>query len=86
MELLREHEMPDSEVARELATHAIEIAYLKQSNERILAELQALRTQLTAVQNTLSEARGGWRALMLVGGASASFGALLSEILGKVMK
>ena len=78
--------MPDSEVARELATHAIEIAYLKQSNERILAELQALRTQLTAVQNTLSEARGGWRALMLVGGASASFGALLSEILGKVMK
>lgn len=78
--------MPDSEIARELATHAIEIAYLKQSNERILAELHALRTQLTSVQNTLSEARGGWRALMLVGGASASIGALLSEILGKVLK
>lgn len=78
--------MPDSEVARELATHAIEIAYLNQSQERVFEELHALRTQLTSVQNTLSEARGGWRALMLVGGASASFGALLSEILGKVLK
>jgi predicted secreted protein len=37
--------------------------------------ITTLTTQVNAIQLTLSEARGGWRMLLLVGGAGASLGA-----------
>lgn len=40
-----------------------------------------LRDAVLAVQGTLAEARGGWRTLMLIGGAGTAFGAGVAWLL-----
>lgn len=66
----------------------IQIAVLETKVEaqgREIGELKAmiatLGVKLDAVANTLTEARGGWKMLMLLGGASASFGAAVVEVM-----
>jgi len=39
-----------------------------------------MQATLTAIDKTLSEARGGWKVLMLVGGASSVVGASLVQL------
>lgn len=46
--------------------------------ERLTAMVERVATKLDAVASTLTEARGGWRAMMLLGGAGATFGGLLT--------
>ena len=41
-------------------------------------QLAALQEQMTQVLSALSEAKGGWRTLMLLGGAATAFGAVIS--------
>ncbi|HEX9173861.1 MAG TPA: hypothetical protein VF861_14505 [Telluria sp.] len=57
-----------------LAAVQVEVAYLKSG----MADLRATNAQsnlkLDAVLAQLAEARGGWRTLMLVGGAFATLG------------
>jgi hypothetical protein len=62
----------------DIAMHKAEIAELRGD----IAELkQAFATQaqlLQQVLTTLSEARGGWRTLMLVGGAGTTLGGVIA--------
>ena len=44
-------------------------------------KLDDMRAQLEQVLAALSEAKGGWRTLMLLGGAAASAGGLISWVL-----
>lgn len=53
---------------RDIGRHDAQIDNLQQQMERVLEELHDIK-------ETLSEAKGGWRMLMLVGGASATMGA-----------
>jgi hypothetical protein len=63
-------------------------------NERVAVletELKTMKQQHTEmaadikiILQTLSEARGGWRVMMLVGGASGVFGAFLSKWIGPI--
>jgi len=53
---------------RDIGRHDAQIDHLQQQMERVLEELHDIK-------ETLSEAKGGWRMLMLVGGASATMGA-----------
>jgi hypothetical protein len=50
-----------------------------------MAELKngqtSMANQLRDIQATLSEAKGGWRALMVLGGAGAAFGSAIAYIL-----
>ena len=46
--------------------------------ERLTRVIESLATKLDTVATTLTEARGGWRAMMLLGGAGATFGGLLT--------
>lgn len=46
--------------------------------ERLTAMVERVATKLDAVASTLTEARGGWRAMMLLGGAGATFGGMLT--------
>lgn len=52
-----------------------------ESQGREIGELKALIREMSgkldSVATTLSEARGGWRLMMLLGGASATFGGVL---------
>lgn len=68
-----------------LATARIDIARLEVTVSHLtqgMADLQESNQQLTAkldqVLLTLSEARGGWRTLMVVGGAASTVGALVA--------
>lgn len=44
-----------------------------------------LRCDMKKVLETLQEARGGWRTLMLVGGAAAAFGGAAVKLLPAIM-
>lgn len=43
-----------------------------------------LAIQLSAIQTTLNEARGGWRVMMMVGGSAGTLGAALAWIVSHV--
>lgn len=43
--------------------------------ERLTAIVERVATKLDTVAATLSEARGGWKFMMALGGAGATFGA-----------
>ncbi len=66
--------------ARELATHASDIKHLQDDMDKMLENMKAMQATLTAIDKTLSEARGGWKVLMLVGGASSVVGAGLVQL------
>lgn len=51
-----------------------EVEGLKELVRAQTVAITTLTTQLNAIQLTLSEARGGWRMLLLVGGAGATLG------------
>lgn len=46
--------------------------------ERLTLIVERMASKLDTVASTLTEARGGWRAMMLLGGAGATFGGLLT--------
>jgi uncharacterized protein YlxW (UPF0749 family) len=66
--------------ARELATHAADIDHLQKDMNKLISDMEDVKKTLVAIQSTLSEARGGWRAMMLLGGASSVVGAGLVQI------
>lgn len=67
--------------ARELATHTAEIKHLQDDMDKLVADMKQIKECLGDIKTTLSEARGGWRTLMIVGGASAAIGSLVTSIL-----
>ena len=65
--------------ARELATHAADIDHLQKDMDKLISDMEDVKKTLVAIQSTLSEAKGGWRAMMLLGGASSVVGAGLAQ-------
>ena len=47
----------------------------------LVATVAAQSVELAKINNTLSEARGGWRMMMLVSGASATIGGLVVKFI-----
>lgn len=45
------------------------------------AKLDKVETEVESIGKTLAEARGGWRMLMMVSGASATIGGLIVKYL-----
>lgn len=43
-------------------------------------ELREMRRELVEIRRVLSEARGGWKTLMLVGGAAGAAGAAMAKL------
>lgn len=73
--------MADSiSTARELATHAADIDHLQKDMDRLIADMEDIKKTLIAIQSTLAEAKGGWKMLMLLGGAGGLFGSLITQI------
>ena len=66
--------MADDGVQRDLGRFEAQIAALAK-------EVSEQGAKLDSVIKTLSEARGGWRVLMLVGGASAAAGGMIVKFL-----
>lgn len=74
----------DLVVARELATHAAEIRHLQEDMNKLLVEMAHMSDSLVTISSTLSEARGGWKVLMLVGGAGGALGAIISQVIHSI--
>lgn len=72
--------MNDSAIntARELATHANDIAHLQSDMDKLIQEMSEIKTAIQSIEKTLSEAKGGWKTLAAIGGAMS----LLTGIFG----
>lgn len=71
---------PEVQTARELATHAADIKHLQDDMDKLVASMLAMQGTLTTIEKTLSEARGGWKVLMMIGGAGGALGAALTQL------
>lgn len=63
--------MPDVEIHRDIGRHDAQIEALQDQVERLHHDLATMLSELKAINRTLSEARGGWRMLVAVGGLSS---------------
>jgi prefoldin subunit 5 len=69
------------EIHRDLGKHDAQIEALKTQVNRMYDDMQQMMGQLTTIQQTLSEAKGGWKTLMWVGGLSAALGAIVVKVI-----
>jgi prefoldin subunit 5 len=61
-------EMDPIKTARELATHANDIQHLQDDMDKMVREMQEIKLAIQGIQKTLSEAKGGWKTLLAIGG------------------
>jgi prefoldin subunit 5 len=68
-------------VERELAVHETEIKHLQADMDKMVADMESIKTSLNQINQTLSEAKGGWKVLMMMGGAGGLLGAVITQVL-----
>lgn len=64
-----------------LAALQVEVSYLKVAVADLRASNTLQNEKLDKVLAQLAEARGGWRTLMLIGGAAGSIGSAITWVL-----
>jgi prefoldin subunit 5 len=74
----------DIQTARELATHASDIKHLQDDMDAMKEDIAAIRKSLEDIDKTLSEARGGWKVLMMAGGAISAITAVVGFFTGRM--
>jgi hypothetical protein len=47
----------------------------------LISQVSALNIKVDAIDKTLSEARGGWRMLLVVGGVAGTIGGIVGKLL-----
>jgi prefoldin subunit 5 len=70
------------ETARELATHASNIEHLQVDMDKMVKEMAEIKTTLQNIERTLSEAKGGWKTLMAIGGGVSLVTGIIGVIIG----
>ena len=69
------------QTARELATHASDIAHLQSDMDKMAADIDEIKRMLTSINTTLAEAKGGWKMLLAIGGVAGAIGAGTMQVL-----
>jgi hypothetical protein len=59
----------------------ISVARMEVQVERLEQDIAELKGDVKAIRATLDKATGGWKVLMLVGGASAAIAAFVTKLL-----
>lgn len=67
-----------------LAQLQVEVAYMKAALARLDDSNSELQQKLDRVLEQFAQARGGWRTLMLIGGAAGSLGSALTWFIAQV--
>jgi len=75
-------EMDPIKTARELATHANDIQHLQDDMDKMVKEMQEIKLAIQSINKTLSEAKGGWKTLMAVGGAVSVLTGVVGLVVG----
>jgi prefoldin subunit 5 len=70
----------EHEIARDLGKHDAQIDALNARVDLLHQDLVKMMEKLSSIENTLSEAKGGWRTLMFVSGMSAAIGGLIVKV------
>lgn len=70
-------------VERELAVHETEIKHLQDDMDKLIYDMDSIKKTLSEINTTLAEARGGWKVLMMVGGAGGALGAIVTQFAHK---
>ena len=70
--------MSDDQLIREIATHGAEIKHIQDDLDAIALEMKEVRIALAEINKTLSEAKGGWKGLMMIGGAGGAVGSFVT--------
>jgi predicted secreted protein len=76
--------MPEEISARDFGRLESEVTSLRDLVRAQTMAMQAMTARIEAINVTLSEAKGGWRTLMYVGGAAGSIGAGISWIISHI--
>ena len=74
--------MSDENLIREIATHGAEIKHIQDDLDKIATEMAEVRKALDASNKTLSEAKGGWKLLMWIGGAVSALTGVVGFVTG----
>lgn len=65
------------EINRTLGAHEADIAHLQKTVDSLAEDVRAIRS-------TIDESRGGWKAIMLIGGISSTLGGLVVWIITRI--
>lgn len=68
-------------IERELAVHETELKHLQADMDRLVSDMDDLKKSLNNIEKTLAEARGGWKVLMMLGGAGGVLGSTLTYLI-----
>jgi soluble cytochrome b562 len=74
--------MEEIQTARELATHANDIKHLQADMDKLVGDMDEIKKSIQIIQKTLSEAKGGWKALIWAGGAVSAATGVIGFIMG----
>lgn len=66
------------QTVRELATHSADIRHLQADMDKMTKDMEEIKDAIREISKTLSEAKGGWRMFMMIGGVGATVGAAAS--------
>lgn len=72
---------PAMQTVRELATHSADIRHLQADMDKMTKDMEEIKDAIREISKTLSEAKGGWRMFMMIGGIGATVGAGVSWII-----
>ena len=75
---------PEVRTARELAEHGADIRHLQLDMDKMVKDMDEIKEAIREISKTLSEAKGGWRMFMMIGGVGATVGAAASWIIDLV--
>jgi len=64
----------------------VEMINVRDDYKDMRADHKLMAADIRVIRETLQEAKGGWKALMIVGGAGATLGGLLVKFLPVVFK
>ena len=69
------------DMVREIATHASDIRHIQEDMDKMLESMKSMQKSLADINVTLSEAKGGWRVLLIIGGAAGTVGAGVMQVI-----
>lgn len=69
---------------RDIGKILADVEYLKREQAEIKTELKEINKTILVILNTLSEAKGHWKALLLFGSFCAALGGLFAKFIGAI--
>jgi prefoldin subunit 5 len=69
---------PAMQTVRELATHGADIKHLQTDMDKMVKDIDEIKEALRDISITLSEAKGGWKLLLVVGGIGATIASVVA--------